>query len=191
MAGYAFRVLRSQATLRLLSSDGSRAHYLIKNKIRVLRLLKRRWSTFSATGSVEVHSIRPGKIVKQKRILGGYRSLIAYDPPLRPGQTLEATAALHFKDSFTNPDEWFGIHVAYPTDSLSIRVLFPRRTKVLSSIANSFFSMEPFPEERPTVETKNNTVQILWEKSKPRTGAEYRIYWTWKPKRSRLAPKKQ
>src|ERR1700694_3832840 len=141
MASYSFRVLAAKSHLIILSADGTSAKAEVESEIRVVRLLKHRWTAFAGSGDVTVKSIAPGKILRLLRIVGGYRCQIVYDPPLERGRTITMRSILEYKNCFTESREWYSMNIAQPMDDLTMHIEFPPGCSISTAEAQSFYRM--------------------------------------------------
>jgi hypothetical protein len=90
-------------------------------------------------------------------------------------------SVMSYVNSFTESNEWFSVRINYPTDSLSIEIIFPKGSEVSSAETKCFFEEETNEEEKPALLRRQHKVRVVWRKLAPKTGAEYRVCWKWRP----------
>ena len=86
-------------------------------------------------------------------------------------------ASISYKDCFTQPKEWYSVSVSEPTDRLELSIEFPRGFSLSSVETKCYYNKASTAENSPWIFNEHGRLHIRWEKSKPQTGAEYRIYW--------------
>jgi DNA-binding XRE family transcriptional regulator len=98
-----------------------------------------------------------------------------------PGEWLEVHNRITYINAFQRPDcEWFHTHVEYPTEGLTVLLLFPehRPVRSLRGVCQHH-PAEPFvPVAEPPIALLPGRLSY-WRVRTPRVGGTHRLEWEW------------
>jgi len=99
--------------------------------------------------------------------------------PRRNGWELQNR--VEYVNAFLGPErEWFHTHIIYPTESMTMLLLFPehKRAKAVQGVCK-YRAEEPFePTERQPIASPEGRF-ACWRIPSPQLGATYQLEWTW------------
>jgi hypothetical protein len=175
-----YEVLRYEATLELLDSEGRHAVYVRKQRVRFLRdgvtaLEDYGWGTGIAFAT---HEVYPGRVARRRLEGSRLRGTIELSRTYRAGEELEFSVERLIKNGFESPSEWWlEAELYHATRAILLRVSLPAARPVRESRV----ARPGLPDSKGIVtEVLKDGRQVLtYREDHPPVGARYTFLWDW------------